>query len=67
MRINLFGTKIYTIQIGHYFCEVRKGKIFYRGYIRDDHHNIIWWTPFGETDEQVLFTMSDYLADRSLA
>lgn len=61
--MKLFGTKQYTIEIGPYFCEIRKGEIFYRGYIRDDHFRIIWWTPFRETDLAALYTMSDYLAD----
>ena len=62
--MTLFGTKQQTICIGSYFCEIRKGKIFYRGYIRDDHYRIIWWTPFRETDLAALNTMSDYLADQ---
>lgn len=66
-----FGKKVFHEFNFHKWVEIRKGKIFYKGYVKDENGNTIAYTPLFEDFDDCLNYTRDlvdhpYLTDEEM-
>ena len=59
-----WGHSVSETEYKGYLIVVRKRNIFYKGIIRDEQGNTLWWTPFCESEDKATALAKEFIEMR---